>query len=135
MPGALLRNASLQFRCQWINLKVERTNSVFTNTCSSGQVLNVPISHGEGRYYCDPSTLELIERNNQILFRYCTPTGEINEYANPNGSLSNIAGVVNERGNVLGMMPHPERCCESLLGGTDGLFLFRSMLESSLSSV
>jgi phosphoribosylformylglycinamidine synthase I len=135
LPGALLRNDSLQFRCQWVNLKVERTNSVFTNTCASGQVLRVPISHGEGRYYCDPGTLERIERSGQILFRYCTSTGETNAYANPNGSLNNIAGVVNEHGNVFGMMPHPERCCESLLGGTDGLFLFRSMLESALAAV
>jgi phosphoribosylformylglycinamidine synthase len=131
LPGALLRNADLRYHCQWVNLRVETTKSPFTRLCKKGQVLRVPISHGEGRYYADERTLEELEKRGQVLFRYSLPTGKPEEEANPNGSLHNIAGIVNRQGNVLGMMPHPERCCEEELGGTDGEIIWRSMLAQS----
>ena len=130
LPGALLHNDHLQFRCEWIHLKVEHTNSPFTRYCQRGQVLRVPISHGEGQYHCDPDTLVGLNQGNQVLFRYCTPSGEIESGANPNGSLANIAGISNLEGNVVGMMPHPERCCEQILGGIDGLNIFKSLLHT-----
>ena len=129
LPGALMRNDTLQFRCQWVNLRVESTASPFTNTTSPDQVLRIPISHGEGSYFTEPDTLASLEAQNRVLFRYCTERGEITEAANPNGSMSNIAGITNERGNVLGMMPHPERCCESLVGGVDGMYIFNSIID------
>ncbi|MBI4499491.1 MAG: phosphoribosylformylglycinamidine synthase subunit PurQ, partial [Chloroflexi bacterium] len=128
LPGVLLRNRQLQFRCQWVHLRVEHM-APFTWACQPGQVLRVPISHGDGNYYVDPETLAEMERNRQVLFRYCTSGGELTPEANPNGSLENIAGVTNREGNVLGMMPHPERCCEEVLGGTDGLFIFQSIVQ------
>ena len=127
LPGVLLRNAHLQFRCQWANLRVESASSPFSNAAAEGQVLRVPISHGEGSYFADPATITELEAANRILFRYCTSEGEVTAGANPNGSLGNIAGVVNVEGNVLGMMPHPERCCEALMGGTDGKVIFESV--------
>ena len=129
LPGALMRNDHLQFRCQWVNLRVETTASLFTNAADAGQVLRVPMAHGDGSYYADDRTLRELEDGGRVLFRYCTSEGEVTREANPNGSLGNIAGIVNERGNVLGMMPHPERCCEPLLGGDDGKYIFRSVLE------
>ena len=110
LPGALMRNDHLQFRCQWVNLRVETTASLFTNAASAGQVLRVPMAHGDGSYYADDRTLRELEDGGRVLFRYCTPEGEVTSEANPNGSLGNIAGITNESGNVLGMMPHPERC-------------------------
>ena len=130
LPGVLTRNESLQYRCQWVNLRVENNATPFTNACRQGQVLRVPISHGEGRYYADSETLEQLEANNQVVFRYCTPEGTVSPEANPNGSLGNIAGIMNERGNVLGMMPHPERAGEAILGSDDGLAIWRSLLSS-----
>ena len=135
LPGALLRNESLQFRCQDVHLRVENTTSLFTKLCQRGQVLRVPISHGEGRYYADETTLDELEANGQVAFRYCTPGGELRLEANPNGSLRNIAGIVNRRGNVLGMMPHPERASEPLMGGGDGLVLWRSVIEAGVGTV
>ena len=137
LPGALMRNESLQFRCQDVHLRTENVETPFTRLCERGQVLRVPISHGEGRYYGDEATLDALEANGQVAFRYCSATGEVTpmESGNPNGSLRNIAGVVNRRGNVLGMMPHPERACEPLMGGTDGLLLWRSVIESGVASV
>ncbi len=129
LPGALLRNEHLQYRCQWVHLRVEVCHNPFTVACSPGQVLRMPISHGEGRYYADPETLDSLKREGRIVFRYCDPKGEVTRQANPNGSLENIAGIVNREGNVLGMMPHPERACEALLGGEDGLFIWRSLLR------
>jgi phosphoribosylformylglycinamidine synthase len=123
-----MRNDSLQYRCQWVNLRAEAPDNVGTAAISSGDILHVPISHGEGRYYADDATLDALEANNRVAFRYCTPEGEITPDANPTGSDRNIAGVVNERGNVLGMMPHPERACEHLLGGEDGLAVWRSVV-------
>jgi phosphoribosylformylglycinamidine synthase len=129
LPGALIRNESLQYRCLWVNLRVENVNTPFTVKCWPGQVLRIPISHGEGRYYADRETLAEIESSGRVVFRYCTPEGQATPDANPNGSLNNIAGIVNERGNVLGMMPHPERACEPLMGGEDGLLLWRSVVD------
>ena len=129
LPGVLTRNSHLQFRCQWVNLRVESSNSPFTNRCEVGDVLAVPISHGEGNYYADDATLDALEENGQVVFRYSDPDGSVTESSNPNGSRRNIAGISNREGNVLGMMPHPERCCDPLVGGTDGLAIFRSILE------
>jgi len=130
LPGALIRNSHLQFRCQWVNLRVENEDSVFTRNGSKGQVVEIPISHGEGNYYADPETLKRLENNDQVLFRYCDQKGYVTPESNPNGSVSNIAGIVNETGNVLGMMPHPERCCDELIGGVDGKFIFESIISS-----
>jgi len=132
LPGALIRNSSLEFRCEWTNLVVERTGLAFTNACDEGEVLRIPISHGEGSYFADPATLSRLEQQGQVVFRYCDEEGRVRPNANPNGSLHNIAGIVNSRGNVLGMMPHPERCSEAELGGTDGLKLFRSVMHSAM---
>ena len=135
LPGVLLRNESLQFRCQDVHLRVESAEIPFTSLCRPGQVLRVPISHGEGRYYADEATLDELEADGRVVFRYCTPEGEPAADANPNGSLQNIAGIVNRRGNVLGMMPHPERAGEPLLGGDDGLVLWRSVIEAGMAAV
>ena len=131
LPGVLTRNAHLQFRCQWVNLRIERAAGSFTGAGSDGQVLRVPISHGEGNYYADTDMLDRLESRGQVAFRYCTPDGEVTEGGNPNGSARNIAGITNERGNVLGMMPHPERCCEEIVGGTDGRVIFESIIASA----
>ena len=135
LPGVLLRNESLQFRCQDVHLRAENLETPFTRLCRPGQALRVPISHGEGRYYADEATLDELEANGRVAFRYCTPEGEVTPEANPNGSLRNIAGIVNQQGNVLGMMPHPERASESLMGGTDGLLLWRSVIEAGVGAV
>lgn len=127
LPGALMRNASLEFRCQPQRLRVERAAPPFTDALREGETLSVPISHGDGAYYADADTLARMEANGQIAFRYCGEDGGATPEANPNGSLSNIAGVVNEAGNVLGLMPHPERAVEAALGRTDGLRLLRSL--------
>ena len=129
LPGVLMRNDSLQYRCQWVHLRVENTETPFTLAYRRGQVLRIPISHGEGRYFADQETLAGLESAGRVVFRYCTPEGDVTPAGNPNGSLNNIAGIVNERGNVLGMMPHPERACEALLGSEDGLPLWRSLVE------
>ena len=129
LPGALMRNDSLQYRSEWVHLRVESTDSAYSNACRPGDVLRIPISHGEGRYSADGETLRALEAAGQVVFRYCTPEGLITPEANPNGSVANIAGIRNERGNVVGMMPHPERACEALMGGEDGLPLWRSLLQ------
>jgi phosphoribosylformylglycinamidine synthase len=129
LPGALIRNAHLQFRCQWVHLRVENASTPFTSAAKEGQVLRIPISHGEGNYFADPDTIRQLEAEKRVVFRYCTPDGAVTPDANPNGSLENIAGIVNARGNVLGMMPHPERCCEELVGGADGRAIFESLLR------
>ena len=130
LPGVLLPNDHLQFRCQWTTLRVENADTAFTGAASIGQTLRVPISHGEGNYFAEPAVIEQLEEQNRVVFRYCDSQGEITQDANPNGSLGNIAGILNERGNVLGMMPHPERCCDALLGGEDGKFIFQSMIDA-----
>ena len=129
LPGVLRRNDHLQFRCEWVNLRVENTDSPFSSKMVDRQVLRIPISHGEGNYFASDSTLETMEDNGQILFRYSSDKGELLQSVNPNGSLNNIAGITNEEGNVLGMMPHPERCCDPILGGDDGLLIFESIKD------
>ncbi len=129
LPGALYRNIHLQFRCEWTHLRVENPHLPFTAHIPPGQVLTVPVAHGDGNYFCDPETLETLKNNNQIVFRYVTPEGNLDSRANPNGSLEAIAGICNAGGNVLGMMPHPERAGESLLGSRDGQHIFQSILE------
>jgi phosphoribosylformylglycinamidine synthase subunit PurQ / glutaminase len=130
LPGALMRNECLQYRCQSTNLLVENNETPFTRAMRAGQVLKMPISHGEGKYYADAETLRRLKDNGQVVFRYCTEDGRLSKEANPNGSLEHIAGVVNEAGTVLGLMPHPERAAESALGGTDGVMIFHSLLGS-----
>jgi phosphoribosylformylglycinamidine synthase len=132
LPGALLRNDSLQYRCRWVHLRTDNAATPFTRAARAGQVLRIPISHGEGNFYADPPTLDALERAGQVVFRYCDPDGRVTPDSNPNGSQRNIAGIVNARGNVLGMMPHPERCAEVVLGGTDGRLLFESVMQSAL---
>ncbi len=133
LPGALVRNDSLRFESRDVLLRVERTDTVFTTDYAEGQVLRVPIAHGEGNYEADRETLERLEAEGRVVFRYVNAAGETTDEANPNGSWYNIAGIVNEAGNVLGMMPHPERAMEALLGSTDGVALFTS-LAASLST-
>ena len=132
LPGVLIRNDHLQFRCEWTNLRIENSDSPFTSKAEAGQVISVPISHGEGNYFADSATLDEIEKNNQVIFRYSSPEGCIDRENNPNGSLNNIAGITNREGNVLGMMPHPERCCDPILGSTDGEVIFRSIADTLL---
>ncbi len=127
LPGALLRNHSLQYRCQWVHLRVDNPDTAFTPEARRGQVLAMPISHGEGRYFADPATLRRMNDRGRIVFRYCAPDGRLTNAANPNGSLGHIAGIVSETGNVLGLMPHPERAGEAAVGGTDGLGLLRAL--------
>ncbi|MEC4986553.1 MAG: phosphoribosylformylglycinamidine synthase subunit PurQ [Oscillatoria sp. PMC 1068.18] len=130
LPGALTRNRDLHFICDRVPIKVENTNLPWTQAYSPNQIITLPIAHGEGRYYADNDTLKSLEDNQQILFRYCTQTGEINETSNPNGSLNNIAGITNKKGNVLGMMPHPERASDPVLKATDGRKLFEALIQA-----
>ena len=130
LPGALMRNECLQYRCQSTHLVVDNVDTPFTRGLRRGQVLTMPISHGEGKYHVDAATLARMRERNQIVFRYATAEGQVTRAANPNGSFENIAGVVNDEGTVLGMMPHPERAAEAVVGGTDGLLLFQSLLGS-----
>jgi phosphoribosylformylglycinamidine synthase I len=128
LPGAMLRNASLEFRCQWTHLRVENADTPFTRQCRPGQVLRVPISHGEGNYFADDATLADMEASGGVLLRYCEADGAVTPQANPNGARHNIAGIVNASRNVAAMMPHPERCAEAVLGGEDGLLIFGSLV-------
>jgi phosphoribosylformylglycinamidine synthase len=134
LPGALMRNAGLKYICKQVHLRTETTDSPFTQTLSPGQVLEIPIGHMEGNYFCDVETLATLRRDDRIAFRYATPRGEITEPANPNGSRDNIAGILNEGRNVLGMMPHPDRSSERLLGSADGLLIFQSMVAALSAS-
>jgi phosphoribosylformylglycinamidine synthase len=128
LPGALMRNVGLKYVCKPVQVRIENADTPFTNACQKGEVLTIPIGHLEGNYFCDPATLEDLRRNHRIVFRYCSPQGEITAAANPNGSLDNIAGICGPGGNVVGMMPHPERSAEPELGCTDGLKVFQSMV-------
>ena len=133
LPGAMLRNSVLQFRCEYVHVRVEQTDTPFTAACAPGQILRIPIAHGEGNYYAEPDVVERLERNRQVIFRYATASGEVTADANPNGSLNNIAGICNETRNVVGLMPHPERACELAVGSADGLVLFESVLKALTS--
>jgi len=128
LPGVLRQNEHLQYRCQWTYLKTENNTTPFTNKSNKGQVLKIPISHYEGRYYAGDDVIKSLEDGGRVAFRYSTPGGEITAEANPNGALNNIAGIVNKQGNVLGMMPHPERSCEDILGSSDGNIIWESII-------
>jgi phosphoribosylformylglycinamidine synthase len=130
LPGVLTRNTGLRFICRQVHIRVETTDTPFTVEAKSGQVLKMPIAHAEGNYFCDEATLAELERNHQIVFRYTTPDGGADAAANPNGSLANIAGICNRERNVMGLMPHPDRSTEAALGSTDGLVIFRSLIQS-----
>ena len=134
LPGALMRNAGLKYVCKQVHLRVENADTPFTNACKPGEVLQIPIGHMEGNYYCDAPTLETLKKQNRIVFRYATPDGLITAEANPNGSLDNIAGICSEGKNVLGMMPHPDRCSEALLGSADGAKVFKSMVNALVAT-
>ena len=129
LPGAMLRNTSLRFICKFVHIEVENQNTPFTNLCRKDQVLKIPIAHTDGNYFISDEGLERLKQNQQIVFRYCNENGKITQKANPNGSLCNIAGICNERRNVLGMMPHPERASETILGSEDGRYIFRSIAD------
>jgi len=128
LPGAMLRNKTLDFICKFVNIRVENNSVPYTYLCRQGQVLSIPIAHIEGNYYADDKTIESLEENNQIVFRYCDGRGELSEDSNPNGSKGSIAGICNREGNILGMMPHPERASESILGSDDGRLIFESVI-------
>jgi len=130
LPGALMRNAGLKYICKQVHVRTETVNSPFTSQLVKGEVLQIPIGHMEGNYFCTPEELQRLESEDRIAFRYCTPGGEVTPEANPNGSLSNIAGILNEKRNVLGMMPHPDRSSEKLLGSADGWKIIASMVEA-----
>jgi phosphoribosylformylglycinamidine synthase len=129
LPGALIRNRNLSFVCKDVHLRVENLDTPFSNTCHSGQILRIPVAHGEGRYTASEEVIKGLEDAGQVLYRYVTPDGQVTDEANPNGSLSNIAGITNASRNVMGLMPHPERACEPLLGSADGMTVFRSLLR------
>ena len=133
LPGALLRNTNMKYTCKNIHVKVKTINSTLTSACNENEVLKIPIAHGEGRYYADEKTISELKSNQQIIFTYCDETGNETEAANPNGSILNIAGICNKNRNVFGMMPHPERASENILGNADGLNLFVSLVAKELA--
>jgi phosphoribosylformylglycinamidine synthase len=130
LPGAMLRNRDLQFHCEHVHVRVERTDTPFTGLCKAGQVLRLPVAHGEGNYYAPAEVVDELEAAGRVVFRYCTAEGAVTDEANPNGSLKSIAGICSERRNVVGLMPHPERACESVVGSGDGLVLFQSVVQA-----
>jgi len=130
LPGAMLRNRGLKFRCEHVHIRVEETDTPFTLRAARGQVLRIPIAHGEGNYFADPDTIARLERNHEVIFRYTTADGVVADEANPNGSVASIAGICNEARNVVGLMPHPERACEPALGSADGLVLLESVVAA-----
>ena len=130
LPGAMMRNSGLRFICRQVHIRVEQTDTPFTNAARKGQILKIPIAHSDGNYNCDEATLAELERNRQVIFRYTTPAGSEDAAGNPNGSMNNIAGICNRERNVAGLMPHPERAVESVLGSADGLIIFESMIEA-----
>ena len=130
LPGAMLRNADLKFHCEHVRVRVEATDTPFTQSCTTGQVLHLPIAHGEGNYFAAPEVLRMLEEHRRVVFRYVSEAGEITADANPNGSARNIAGICTEQRNVVGLMPHPERACEKTLGSADGLLLLESVVAS-----
>jgi phosphoribosylformylglycinamidine synthase len=130
LPGALVRNRSLRFVCEMLTVRVEVPDSQFTHGCAQGDILRIPVAHGEGCFFADTATLQELNERRQVILRYATPDGELTPEANPNGSIENIAGICNAEGNVFGLMPHPDRASESRLGSTDGARIFQSMIES-----
>jgi phosphoribosylformylglycinamidine synthase I len=130
LPGAMLRNRSVKFQCEFVHVRVEQVDTPFTAGCQAGQVLRLPIAHGEGNYYAEPDELARLERQRQVIFRYTTRQGEVTDAANPNGSANNIAGICNDARNVVGLMPHPERACELAIGSADGLLILESAVRS-----
>ncbi len=130
LPGSLMKNASLKFVCKWVHVRIENNETSFTNLMNQGDVLKIPIAHGEGNYFWTHDKLATLDKNEQVVFRYCDSDGNINEESNPNGSADNIAALCNKQGNVVGMMPHPERCSEELMGGADGRLIFESVIAS-----
>jgi phosphoribosylformylglycinamidine synthase subunit PurQ / glutaminase len=130
LPGVLLRNNSLRFVCKYVNIKVENNSTRFTSACRNGEVLEIPVAHGDGNYFAEDQTLQRLIDNNQIVFKYCDREGGVTEASNPNGAELNIAGIVNESGNVLGMMPHPERAADAVLHHTDGRKIFDSIIQN-----
>jgi phosphoribosylformylglycinamidine synthase I len=128
LPGALLRNASLRFHCQWVHVRIEQTDTVWTGGYQRDEVIRLPIAHGDGAYFADPETLERLEATGRIVARYCDESGRITSDSNPNGSLHSIAGIANDAGNVVGLMPHPERASDPMVGGDDGLRMLQSVL-------
>jgi phosphoribosylformylglycinamidine synthase I len=130
LPGAMLRNRDLKFHCEHIWVRTEQTDTPFTLRAAPGQVLRIPIAHGEGNYFAEPEVIQTLESSGRIVFRYCDAAGRVSDAANPNGSLNNIAGICNERRNVVGLMPHPERACETALGSADGRVLFESVISA-----
>ena len=135
LPGVLMRNDHLEFRCIWTDLRVENSSTIFTSASIEGQTLHIPMSHGEGNYQADADTIKRLEDNGQVVFRYADTNGNVTPDINPNGSINNIAGIVNEHGNVLGMMPHPEKACEKLIGGDDGNVIFTSIIDNFVQAV
>jgi phosphoribosylformylglycinamidine synthase len=133
LPGAMLRNRGLKYRCEHVHVRVEQTDTPFTCAAHQGLVLRIPIGHGEGNYYAPPDVLHTIEANRQVILRYTTPDGRLDDEANPNGSVNAVAGLCSEGRNVVGMMPHPERACEALLGGSDGLVILQSVVGAFAS--
>lgn len=130
LPGAMLRNQDLKFHCEFVHVRVEQTDTPFTTLCSPGQVLRIPIAHGEGNYFAPPEVIDALESSGRVVFRYATPQGEVTDAANPNGSIHGIAGICSERRNVVGLMPHPERACEIAVGSSDGLILLQSAVQT-----
>ena len=130
LPGAMLRNRSVRFQCEQVHVRVEQTDTPFTLACRPGQILRIPIAHGEGNYYAEPDVVQRLEQNRQVIFRYTTAAGAVTGDANPNGSVANIAGLCSEARNVVGLMPHPERACELAIGSADGLVLLESAVKS-----
>jgi phosphoribosylformylglycinamidine synthase subunit PurQ / glutaminase len=134
LPGAMMRNVGLRYICRHVHIRVEDTNTPFTHAAKKGQILKIPIAHNEGNYTCDPQTLAQLQKNDQIVFRYTTADGSDDAAGNPNGSMDNIAGICNRERNVAGLMPHPERAVESALDSADGLVIFRSLVETFVTS-
>lgn len=132
LPGVLLRNATLRFVCRYVHMRVENADTRFTSECTAGEVISFPIAHSDGNYFTDPDTLARLEENHQVVLRYCDLQGNPTQDSNPNGAMANIAGIINEAGNVFGLMPHPERACDPVLGHTDGQKIFRSMIASAV---
>ena len=130
LPGAMLRNRDLKFHCEHVHVRVEQTGTPFTMNAATGQVLTIPIAHGEGNYFAEPEVLQRLEASGRVIFRYCDARGRITDEANPNGASNNIAGICSESRNVVGLMPHPERACESVLGSADGLVMFESVVSA-----